>query len=73
MHMMKTGIYRHFKGKEYQVLGIATHTETGEECVVYRAVYEGGKLWIRPLEMFTGGVEKDGYKGPRFVWVRESA
>lgn len=45
-------IYRHYKGDEYLVLEVATHSETGEEMVVYRALYGDGKLWVRPLAMF---------------------
>lgn len=45
---IKPGRYRHFKGSEYQVLGSATHSETGEAMVVYRALYGGGGLWVRP-------------------------
>jgi len=67
---LKLGIYRHFKGNEYKVIGIAKHSETQEELVVYQALYGEHGLWVRPLKMFTEEVEKDGYKGPRFVWVR---
>lgn len=67
---IKLGIYRNFKGKEYEVIGIAKHSETLEPVVVYRALYGEKELWVRPLTMFLGQVEKDGYKGPRFVWVR---
>lgn len=68
---LKSGIYRHFKGNEYQVIGLAKHSETQEEMVVYRALYGERELWVRPLEMFTEEVEKEGYQGPRFVWIRE--
>ena len=67
--MLTPGRYRHFKGGEYDVIGVAKHSETQEEYVVYRARYGVGELWIRPLEMFTEHVEKDGYAGPRFVRV----
>ncbi len=69
---LKLGIYRHFKGNEYKVIGVAKHSETQEEFVVYQALYGEYGLWVRPLKMFTEEVEKDGYKGPRFVWVREA-
>lgn len=49
--MVKPGRYRHFKGKEYEVIGTATHSETLEEYAVYRALYGEGKLWIRPAAM----------------------
>ena len=65
------GRYRHFKGKEYEVLGIARHSETEEEMVVYRALYGDGGLWVRPAAMWNEPVERDGYSGPRFYPVEE--
>lgn len=59
-------LYRHYKGNEYELLGEATHSETGEELVVYRALYGEGRLWARPKEMFFGSVKKDGVDIPRF-------
>ena len=50
---IKPGRYRHFKGNEYQVLGSATHSETGEAMVVYRALYGEGGLWVRPAVMWS--------------------
>lgn len=67
--MLKLGKYRHYKGKEYEVVGIAKHSETLEELVVYRALYGNHDLWVRTLEMFTGEVEIDGKKVPRFEYV----
>ena len=64
-------IYRHFKGKHYQVLSIATHSETGEQMVVYRALYGEGGFWVRPASMWTEHVERDGYSGPRFYPAEE--
>lgn len=64
--MIKAGIYQHFKGGKYEVLGVANHTETKEEFVVYKALNGDGQLWARPLKMFLENVEKEGYKGPRF-------
>ena len=64
------GIYRHFKGMHYEVLGIATHSETQEAHVVYRALYGEYGLWIRPLQMFTGMVTHDGVEQPRFALVK---
>ena len=69
--MIKLGIYQHFKGNEYKVIGTATHSETQEEFVVYQALYGERKLWVRPLKMFLENVEKDDYKGRRFLWTRE--
>lgn len=63
------GKYRHFKGNFYEVLGIASHSETLEPMVVYRALYGEGGLWVRPAAMWTEIVEKDGYHGPRFQLV----
>ncbi|OGZ53333.1 MAG: hypothetical protein A3B25_03805 [Candidatus Ryanbacteria bacterium RIFCSPLOWO2_01_FULL_48_26] len=63
------GKYRHFKGKEYRVIGIAQHSETLEEFVVYQKLYDDGGLWVRPKAMFLEYVERDGYKGPRFVYI----
>ena len=50
--MIEPGLYRHYKGNDYEVVGIATHSETGESLVVYRALYGEFGLWVRPLEMF---------------------
>ena len=63
------GIYRHFKGNEYLVVGVAKHSETLEEMVVYRALYGEGGLWVRPLLMFTETVERDGKAFPRFEFT----
>lgn len=68
---IKPGRYRHFKGKEYQVLGIAAHSETMEPMVVYRALYGEGGLWVRPAAMWTETVNREGYCGPRFQYIGE--
>ena len=68
---LKPGKYRHFKGNEYQLLGIATHSETMEPMVVYRALYGEMGLWVRPASMWTEQVERDGYCGPRFQYIGE--
>ena len=65
------GRYRHFKGNEYEVLGVARHSETLEDMVVYRALYGDGGLWVRPAAMWSETVEKDGYRGPRFAPVED--
>ena len=65
------GVYRHFKGKRYELLCVATHSETLEPMVVYRALYGEGGVWVRPLSMWEEHVEKDGYSGPRFAPVTE--
>ena len=69
MSTIKPGRYRHFKGNEYEVIGTARHSETLEELVVYRALYGDGGLWVRPAAMWAETVERDGYRGPRFVPV----
>lgn len=69
MELPKPGRYRHFKGMEYEVLGVAKHSETLEPMVVYRALYGEGGLWVRPLSMWSEEVERDGYKGPRFTYI----
>ena len=68
---LKSGKYRHFKGMEYEVIGIARHSETEETMVVYRALYGEGGLWVRPLSMWEETVDRDDYHGPRFSYVGE--
>ncbi len=67
------GIYKHFKGNEYQVEKIVTDSETLEPVVIYQALYGEHKTWSRPTKMFLEEVDKPeiGYKGPRFTYVRE--
>lgn len=67
--MPKPGKYRHFKGKEYALLGSAIHSETLDTMVIYKALYEDGKTWVRPASMWEETVEKDGYCGPRFQYI----
>ena len=68
---LKPGKYRHFKGNEYELLFVATHSETGEQMVVYRALYGEGGFWVRPASMWTEHVERDRYSGPRFYPAEE--
>jgi cyclomaltodextrinase len=68
---LKPGRYRHFKGGEYAVQGIATHSETGEQLVVYTPLYGDGGLWVRPLSMFLEPVESDGVAQLRFTYIKE--
>lgn len=65
------GIYKHFKGNLYRVEGIAKHSESCEEMVVYRALYGEGGLWVRPLAMFEETVERDGKVFKRFELIGE--
>ena len=69
--MIKPGRYRHYKGREYEVVGTAKHSETEEEFVVYRQLYGTGDLWIRPKEVFAGQVLVNGQGLPRFQFLQE--
>jgi hypothetical protein len=69
---IKPGIYRHFKGDEYQLVRVARHSETGEEMVVYQSLKYPDRVWARPLTMFLEDVRRASYEGPRFLWVRET-
>ncbi len=68
---LKPGKYRHFKGMEYELIGIAKHSETLEPMVVYRALYGDGGLWVRPAHMWTEHVDRENYHGPRFQYIGE--
>lgn len=65
------GRYRHYKGGEYQVIGVVRHSETQEPLVLYRPLYNDTGLWVRPHAMFFESVEVDGQARGRFVWVGE--
>jgi len=67
--MIKLGKYEHYKGHEYEVIGLAKHSETLEDLVVYKD--EKGNLWIRPLKMFLEEVEFSGKKVPRFKYIKK--
>ena len=69
MAEIKLGKYRHFKGNEYEVLGIAKNSETLEETVVYRALYGERELWVRPASMWNEIVERDGKSFKRFEFI----
>lgn len=71
MNSIKKGRYRHFKGGEYRVIGIARHSETLEEMVVYEALYGEGGLWVRPASMWNEEIERDGKKFKRFGFIGE--
>ena len=67
--MIKPGRYRHFKGREYEVIGVAKHSETLEEMVVYRQLYGEHGLWVRPTSMWEETVERDGKTYKRFTYI----
>ena len=69
MDTIKLGRYRHFKGNEYEVIALATHSETGESMVVYRALYGDGGVWVRPVSMWDESVERDGKVYKRFTYI----
>ena len=69
MDEIKPGRYRHFKGNEYEVIGLARHSETQEEVVVYRALYGDFGLWVRPARMWNETVERDGKTFRRFTYI----
>ena len=66
------GVYRHYKGKEYQVIAVARHSETEEELVVYRLMYGDFSYWVRPLSMFTENIELEDVIIPRFQWLKST-
>ena len=70
---IKNGIYQHYKGNKYEVIGVAKHSETLEDLVVYRALYDNqvSQLWVRPLKMFTETIENDGKEIERFKYICE--
>ena len=68
--LIQKGIYKHYKGNEYEVIGVAKHSETLEEMVVYRALCGEHGLWVRPLKMFIEDVEVNDQKMPRFKLVQ---
>lgn len=67
---IKPGLYKHYKGNDYQVLDIVTHSETLEQLVLYKPLYGEGALWVRPYEMFTETVIVNGVTLPRFALVQ---
>lgn len=73
MNEIKSGVYRHYKGKDYYVYGVARHSETQQELVVYRTLYGDFDLWVRPKQMFCEYVSVDGKPRPRFEWCGELA
>ena len=72
MQEIRPGIWRHFKGNRYQVIGVAKHSETLEPMVVYRALYGEGGLWVRPASMWLETVERNGRTYQRFVFEQDA-
>lgn len=70
MNTLRPGIYRHYKGNLYEVLGTASHSETLETMVVYRALYGEYGLWVRPAAMFAEQVSVNGRQQPRFELIQ---
>ena len=68
---LEIGIYEHYKGNRYEVIGIAKHSETLEEMVVYKALYGEGLVWVRPLRMFMDEVEVNGENVQRFKFIKK--
>ncbi len=66
---LKPGKYRHFKGNEYELIGLAHHSENMEPMIVYRALYGEGGLWVRPAAMWCETVDREDYHGPRFQYL----
>ncbi len=71
MNEIKLGKYRHFKGNEYEVIGIANHSETLEKMVVYRALYGEKEIWVRPANMWNEEITRDGKTFKRFEYIGE--
>ena len=69
MSSIRAGRYRHFKGREYEVIGVARDSETMQEMVVYRALYGARELWLRSPEMFSEVVQREGAAVPRFEYI----
>ena len=69
MDKIKLGKYRHYKGNEYEVIGIANHSETLEKMVVYRALYGDNEIWVRPACMWNEDIEKNGETVKRFTYI----
>ena len=67
---LATGLYRHYKGQQYRVLGVAKHSENEEELVIYQALYGAFGLWARPLSMFIEPVEVEGKRQDRFALLK---
>ena len=69
---LKLGTYQHYKGKKYKVIGLAKHSETLEDLVVYQTLYKNpiSKLWVRPLKMFKEKIKINGAKKSKFKFIK---
>jgi len=72
MSLIPLGVYRHYKGNQYEVIGFAKHSETLEDMVIYKALYGESKTWVRPFSMWDNPIEIDGRTVKRFEYVGES-
>ncbi|MFV1873834.1 MAG: DUF1653 domain-containing protein [Oleiphilus sp.] len=70
MSEIQAGLYKHYKGPEYQVIDLVKHSETEEDLVLYKALYGNQGLWVRPLAMFIEQVEIEGKLVPRFEFIK---
>lgn len=68
---IKLGVYEHYKGNLYQVIGVCRHSETLEDMVVYKALYGDYGLWVRPKAMFLEDIVHNGVSRARFLWVEQ--
>lgn len=73
MNPVPLGVYRHYKGNQYEVIGFAKHSETLEDMVVYKALYGEGGTWVRPLSMWENPIEVDGKTVKRFEYIDEKS
>ena len=69
--MIKLGKYRHFKGNEYEVIGFARNSENSEQMVIYKALYDNGETWVRPLSMWNETVTYNGKLVKRFEYISD--
>ena len=72
MSLIPLGVYRHYKGNQYEVIGFAKHSETLEDMVIYKALYGEGGTWARPLSMWDNSIAIDGKTVKRFEYIGES-
>ena len=73
MNPIPLGIYRHYKGNQYEVIGFAKHSETYEDMVVYKALYDEHGIWVRPLAMWDNPIDIDGKTVKRFEYIDKNA